>query len=63
MQEDFAIVIPSYDPDGNLPGYVAALRAACDAPILLVDDGSRPEAAALIRRCAETVEGVSVAGP
>ncbi|MBP5788363.1 MAG: bifunctional glycosyltransferase family 2/GtrA family protein [Kiritimatiellae bacterium] len=61
MQTDFAIVIPSYDPDGNLPGYVAVLRAACDAPILLVDDGSRPEAAAIVRRCAETVEGVSVA--
>jgi len=61
MSEEFAIVIPAYNPDGNLPAYVAALRAVCDVPILLVDDGSRPEAAAVVRRCAESVAGVSVA--
>lgn len=61
MQEDYAIVIPSYDPDGTLPGYVAALRDVSDAPILLVDDGSGPTGAAAIGRCAETVAGVSVA--
>lgn len=61
MNERFAIAIPAYNPDAGLLPCAAALRAACDVPILLVDDGSRPESAEIIRRCAETVPGVSVA--
>ena len=61
VTETLAIAIPAYNPDAGLPAYVAALRAACDVPILLVDDGSCPESAEVIRKCAETVLGVSVA--
>lgn len=55
-----AIVIPALDPDDRLPGYVAALRAATDAPILLVDDGSGPAAAPVFDRAAAAATGVSV---
>lgn len=61
MDGRYAIVIPAFDPDDGLPSYVAALRAVCPHPILLVDDGSRPGAEAVFRRCAEEVPGVEVA--
>jgi glycosyltransferase involved in cell wall biosynthesis len=61
MNGDYAIVIPAHNPDDGLPGYVAALRTVCPHPILLVDDGSRADTKAAIRRCQETVPDVSVA--
>jgi glycosyltransferase involved in cell wall biosynthesis len=60
MNDGYAIVIPAFEPGEGLPDYVAALRAACPHPILLVDDGSRAEAGAIFQRCRETVPGVSV---
>ena len=60
MSDTFAIVIPSLNPDGSLPGYVASLRARVDAPIVLVDDGSRESARGIFQRCVEEVPGVSL---
>lgn len=54
MDGSHVLVIPAYKPGEELPGYVAALRAACGCPVLLVDDGSGPEKAEVFRRCAET---------
>ncbi|WP_040950876.1 bifunctional glycosyltransferase family 2/GtrA family protein [Gorillibacterium massiliense] len=36
------ILIPSYEPDTRLLGLIGQLKAACDAMILIVDDGSGP---------------------
>ena len=38
-----AILIPSLNPNIRLVNLVSALRKLCDAPIILVDDGSRKE--------------------
>ena len=51
------IVIPSLDPDGRLPAYCAALRAATDAPLVLVDDGSRPGLRPVFDECLLAVPG------
>lgn len=48
---DLAIVIPSLDPDPRLPAYCRALRGLTDAPVLLVDDGSRPELRHVFDEC------------
>lgn len=56
---DYAIVIPAFRPGEGLPGYVAALRAASGAPIVIVDDGSGEGAREIFRRCGETA-GVEV---
>ena len=53
-----AIVIPALDPGRDLPAYCRALRAVTDAPILLVDDGSRPALASVFDECA-AVPGVA----
>ena len=50
-----AIVIPALDPDERLPAYCRALRAATDAPIVLVDDGSRAEKKAVFAECVRAV--------
>ena len=34
------VLIPALDPNARFPAYVAALRAATDAPFVFVDDGS-----------------------
>ncbi len=60
MSQAFAIVIPSLNPDGSLPGYVAALREKTDAPIILVDDGSREVARAFFQQCVSDVPNVSL---
>jgi glycosyltransferase involved in cell wall biosynthesis len=36
-----AILIPAYQPDEKLSDVVATLRSKCDAPIIVVNDGSR----------------------
>lgn len=62
MNDVWAIVIPAYNPGPGLPAYVAALRAACPGtPILVVDDGSRPETQPVFRACAETAPDVEIA--
>jgi glycosyltransferase involved in cell wall biosynthesis len=53
-REDFAVVIPAYDEAENVPALFAALRAtfdrhALDGEIVLVDDGSTDDTAALAR--------------
>ncbi len=58
MPNDFAIVIPSLNPDKGLPGYVASLRAITDTPIVLVDDGSREELKPIFRQCVSDVANV-----
>ena len=55
-----AIVIPSLDPDDRLPGYCRALRAATDAPIVLVDDGSRAELRPVFDECVRAASGVEL---
>ena len=60
MPNDFAIVIPSLNPDKGLPGYVASLRAITDTPIVLVDDGSREELKPIFRQCVSDVANVSL---
>ena len=55
-----AIVIPSLDPDGRLPAYCRALREATDAPIVLVDDGSRAELRGVFDECAAAATGVEL---
>jgi dolichol-phosphate mannosyltransferase len=55
-----AIVIPSLNPDGNLPAYVAALRARTDWPILLVDDGSDAAHVPVFDACVAAVPGVTL---
>lgn len=39
---NIAILIPAYQPDGKLTDVVATLLAQCDAPIIVVNDGSTP---------------------
>lgn len=56
----YAIVIPSLNPDGGLPRYVAALRAMVSCPILLVDDGSREESKSVFDECAHVASNVIV---
>ena len=60
MHHDFAIVIPSLNPDKGLPGYVASLRAITDTPIVLVDDGSREELKHIFQQCVADVADVSL---
>ena len=60
MPHDFAIVIPSLNPDKGLPGYVASLRAITDTPIVLVNDGSREELKGIFRQCVDNVSDVSL---
>ena len=60
MPHEFAIVIPSLNPDKGLQGYVAALRAITDIPIVLVDDGSREDLKAIFRQCVAEVADVSL---
>ncbi|MBQ9727759.1 MAG: bifunctional glycosyltransferase family 2/GtrA family protein [Kiritimatiellae bacterium] len=55
-----AIVIPSLDPDERLPGYCRELRAATDAPIVLVDDGSRADLRAVFDECVRSAPGVEL---
>ena len=55
-----AIVIPSLDPDERLPAYCRALRAAPDAPIVLVDDGSRAELRPVFDECVRAADGVEL---
>lgn len=55
-----AIVIPSLNPVENLPGYVAELRSLTDAPILLVDDGSRADKRHVFDACMKSAPGVSL---
>ena len=55
-----AIVIPALNPDAALPGYCRDLRAITDAPIVLVDDGSRAELAHIFDDCAAAASGVTV---
>ncbi len=54
-----AIVIPALNPGENLPAYCRALRALTVAPILLVDDGSRPDLAHVFDDCAAAAPGVA----
>lgn len=46
------VIIPVYDHEGAVASVVARLRAQ-DLPVLLVDDGSGPQCAALLQRLAE----------
>ncbi len=57
--KDIALVIPSLDPDPRLPSYCAALRGRTDAPILLVDDGSRAERRNVFDECVAAAPDVS----
>ncbi len=55
-----AIVIPSLNPDENLPGYVKRLAEATGAPILLVDDGSRESLKHIFADCVAAAPNVSL---
>ena len=55
-----AIVVPAYEPPRTLPAYLASLREKTPVPILLVDDGSRAEAAAVFRACTASVADVEL---
>ncbi len=46
-----ALVIPALDPDARLPAYCKELRERTGAPLVLVDDGSRPERRPLFDEC------------
>lgn len=50
-----AIVVPAYNPPRSLPSYLASLRERTCEPILLVDDGSGPDAAEVFRECIASV--------
>ena len=54
------IVIPALNPDEKLPAYCRELRALTDAPIVVVDDGSRPDCQPLFDKCARTVADTTV---
>ena len=54
------IVIPSLNPDERLPNFVRALRAQTDAPILLVDDGSREDRKPRFAECRDSFADVTV---
>ncbi|MBQ7252547.1 MAG: glycosyltransferase family 2 protein [Kiritimatiellae bacterium] len=58
---DSAIVVPAYDPPEGFVRYLASLREACPSPaIVLVDDGSRSEAAETFRECLSRVPGTTL---
>ena len=38
---NIAILIPAYQPDEKLTDVVASLLKLCDAPVIIVNDGSR----------------------
>lgn len=59
-QGHIAIVIPSLNPGKDLPGYVASLRKVLDAPIVIVDDGSRDELKPVFDECRRAVPDVTV---
>ena len=46
-----AVVIPALNPIDGLPEYCRSLRAITDAPIVLVDDGSRPDRVPVFEAC------------
>ena len=48
-----AIVIPSLNPDHNLVSLVTSLRKETSIPIIVVNDGSRPECDALFERLSQ----------
>ena len=54
------IVIPALNPDEKLPAYCRELRALTDAPIVVVDDGSRSDCQPLFDECARTVADTTV---
>ncbi len=55
-----AIVIPALNPDQGLPAYCQALREKTDAPIVLVDDGSRADLKHIFGDCVRAASGVTV---
>jgi glycosyltransferase involved in cell wall biosynthesis len=55
----FAVVIPAYRPSAGLVDLVAALAAKAIPAIVIVDDGSGPEYAAVFARAAE-IPGVEL---
>lgn len=55
-----AIVIPSLNPDQGLPAYCQALREKTDAPIVIVDDGSRADLRHVFDDCADAAPGVAI---
>ncbi len=60
MPHEFAIVIPSLNPNKGLPGYVRSLRAITDTPIVLVDDGSRENLKTVFQQCVTEVANLSL---
>lgn len=42
-RSNIAVIIPSYEPSEKLPALVAALRRQISNPIVIVNDGSKPE--------------------
>ena len=46
-----ALVIPALNPDARLPAYCRELRERLGAPLVLVDDGSRPELRPVFDEC------------
>ena len=55
-----AIVIPALNPDDGLTAYCQALREKSDAPIVLVDDGSRADLKHVFDDCQRGTSGVTV---
>lgn len=54
----FALVIPALNPPDSLPDYLAELHRRCSVPVVLIDDGSRADAAPVFRRCEKAVPGL-----
>ena len=46
-----ALVIPALNPDARLPDYCRELRRRTGAPLVVVDDGSRPERRPVFDEC------------
>lgn len=41
MKSDIVIIIPTLNPDNNLPALLRDMRKSCDYPFIIVDDGSK----------------------
>lgn len=58
--ETIAVLIPSLNPDDNLPQLVKSLRRQCSNPIILVNDGSREDCLHIFSNLAADVQNVTV---
>ena len=54
MTEERCIIIPAYNEEGNIGGVIRNIDAYTDAPIVVIDDGSRDMTAQKAREAGAT---------